>query len=401
MFQAHPKWEIPVSTTMQRYSASVLAAVLSMMVLVLATSDSLAATVQRDEVAKERQREHGHLKAELSNKAWHRRVAAQALRAEALILDTDRDPADIVLRRTGALLSHLCGLDNAPNLDAESKQLAALAEQVASVPVNDTQARDACYEALCELRRKIAFANPLLENLDRIALLTHHMAYYGHICDQYIGHNQRPGGGLYVLHDPFGAQPKVQNLLDGVTVAAGPMRGRQLTDGSFLSLELSFDAKTMLFAWTQAVAPEGLHSKWPVIRKDCYNELWKPEAAFHIFSFDLEKQKLVQLTDGRHNDFDPCFLPSGRIAFVSERRGGYGRCHPRPVPTYTLYSMRADGSDIIPLSYHETNEWHPSVSNDGMILYSRWDYVDRDSNIAHHLWVTYPDGRDPRSYHGN
>jgi hypothetical protein len=38
---------------------------------------------------------------------------------------------------------------------------------------------------------------------------------------------------------------------------------------------------------------------------------------------------------------------------------------------------------------------------DGMIAYTRWDYVDRDNDIAHHLWLCYPDGRDPRSYHAN
>ena len=63
--------------------------------------------------------------------------------------------------------------------------------------------------------------------------------------------------------------------------------------------------------------------------------------------------------------------------------------------------MMRDGSDIIPLSFHETNEWNPSVDQDGMIAYTRWDYVDRDSDIAHHLWLCYPDGRDPRSYHAN
>ena len=68
---------------------------------------------------------------------------------------------------------------------------------------------------------------------------------------------------------------------------------------------------------------------------------------------------------------------------------------------YTLYSMQPDGSDIICLSYHETHEWHPSVTNDGMLVYTRWDYVDRDTNIAHHIWTCYPDGRDPRSFHGN
>jgi hypothetical protein len=36
-----------------------------------------------------------------------------------------------------------------------------------------------------------------------------------------------------------------------------------------------------------------------------------------------------------------------------------------------------------------------------MLVYTRWDYVDRDTNVAHHIWLSYPDGRDPRSYHGN
>ena len=37
----------------------------------------------------------------------------------------------------------------------------------------------------------------------------------------------------------------------------------------------------------------------------------------------------------------------------------------------------------------------------GWNVYTRWDYVDRDDCVAHHLWTCYPDGRDPRSPHGN
>jgi len=109
---------------------------------------------------------------------------------------------------------------------------------------------------------------------------------------------------------------------------------------------------------------------------------------------------LVQLTDGTWNDFDPAWLPDGRIAFVSERRGGYLRCG-RVCPTYTMFTMNADGSAIECLSFHETHEWQPSVAHDGRIVYTRWDYVDRDTNVAHHIWLCYPDGRDPRSFHGN
>ena len=125
-----------------------------------------------------------------------------------------------------------------------------------------------------------------------------------------------------------------------------------------------------------------------------------------VFKADLDPEtgaarNLKQLTFGRNNDFDPCFLPSGRIVFISDRIGGNQRCGTRLCSTYTLHAMMPDGSDVMPLSYHDTNEWHPSVDNNGMIIYSRWDYVDRDSDIAHHIWHCFPDGRDPRSYHGN
>ena len=63
--------------------------------------------------------------------------------------------------------------------------------------------------------------------------------------------------------------------------------------------------------------------------------------------------------------------------------------------------MAADGSDIRCLSYHETNEWNPSVTHDGMIVYTRWDYVDRNAMVAHHPWIMTPDGRDPRAIQGN
>jgi len=36
-----------------------------------------------------------------------------------------------------------------------------------------------------------------------------------------------------------------------------------------------------------------------------------------------------------------------------------------------------------------------------MIVWTRWDYVDRHGVVAHMPWITTPDGRDPRPVHGN
>lgn len=93
-------------------------------------------------------------------------------------------------------------------------------------------------------------------------------------------------------------------------------------------------------------------------------------------------------------------MPNGRIIFNSERCGGYLRCG-RVCPTYLLHDMAADGSDIRRLSFHETHEWHPSVTHDGKIIYTRWDYIDRWAMAAHMPWIMTPDGRNPRAVQGN
>jgi hypothetical protein len=119
---------------------------------------------------------------------------------------------------------------------------------------------------------------------------------------------------------------------------------------------------------------------------------------------DAGGRGLRRLTSGPDDDFDPFELPDGGIAFMSTRRaGGYGRCNNpwEPLPVYTLHRMGPDGRDLRTLSFHETNEWHPSVLADGRIVYTRWDYVDRSAANFHGLWAANPDGTAPVSLFGN
>jgi hypothetical protein len=314
------------------------------------------------------------------------RLATEVRHPQSLLRDNDRDPLDVVLRRTAALLIDIQTMPGGPALNSEAARLVELQKAADATAVGDAAARQSLFRQACALRRTIAFANPLLK-FDKLLFLTHHRALYQHMCDQYHGFNGKPGGSLWVLSNPFSDKPEARDLLANATVENGRLRGRTLAGGSFISLELSYDAQTIYFAWTEAA-----HTV----------DKWTPQSSYHIFKVNADGSGLTQLTDGSYDDFDPCLLPDGRIAFVSLRRGGYLRCGGgRLNPTYTMFVMDRDGANIRNLSFHETHEWHPSVDNDGMIVYTRWDYVDRDSDIAHHLWLTYPDGRDPRSLHGN
>jgi len=342
----------------------------------------------------ELERQFETLKHDLRNRRRFAQFADQTHRGEALILESDRGPADVVLRRTAALLVDLKRLPGTPDLAPRATELKELQAAASEVAVGEVKARLELFKKACKLRRKIAFANPLL-NFDKILFIKRHRPTYNHMCDQYYGITARPGGGLYVLSDPFGSNPQLRDVLADSVVERGRLKGQKLEGGCFLSPDLSYDGKTILFAYVECQGDRGHRH-----HTDPSRGHWHEGRCYHVFKVNVDGSGLEQLTDGTWNDFDPCWLPNGRIVFISERRGGYLRCG-RVCPTYTLYDMNPDGSDIRCVSFHETNEWHPSLTHDGRIIYTRWDYIDRHGCTAHLPWVTTPDGRDSRAVHGN
>ncbi|MDR1480422.1 MAG: hypothetical protein LBJ00_15925 [Planctomycetaceae bacterium] len=353
------------------------------------------------------------LQNDIKNKRNFDKIKSETFVADSLILAEDRDPLDVVLRRTESLLKDLKTLPPAESAELDKSRqeelnkleqdFAKLKSEIEKIQVADTNSRRTYFNTLCKLRRPIAFANPLL-NFDKILFVKKHRATYNHMCDQYYGVNLPSGGGIFVLVNPFAQnnQPqKVQNLLENLPVQSGRLAGKTLETGSFLSPDISFDNTKLAFAYVECDGDtkQRFHT-------DPSKGHWHEGRCFHVFTCDLVQNNnltavnLKQITDGTWNDFDPCWLPNGRIAFITERRGGYLRCG-RECPTYTLFDMNPDGSQIRCLSYHETNEWQPSVTNDGRILYTRWDYPDRHGCTAHHPWITTLDGRDPRQIHGN
>ncbi|MEI6499783.1 MAG: LamG-like jellyroll fold domain-containing protein, partial [Armatimonadota bacterium] len=324
-------------------------------------------------------------------------IKDQVCDRHALLWPEDGGALGTVLRRTGALLEKLRQLGAAGALKAPAADLAKLEQAKPGDPAS--AGYKTLYLAACAVRRQIAFTNPLL-NFDRL-LFTAHGSFAGsvrsnpatqdyqggHFVTQYFGFNALPGGGLFVLQN-FKTKPRVVNVLANSVVRNGRLQGQKLDHGAFTSPDLSYDGRTIVFAWTG-----NREHRWTYSKDTCW----------HLFRVNVDGSNLVQLTDGPFDDITPCWLPNGRIAFSSERRGGYIRCFAASlkVRNYTLFSMKLDGSDITPLSYYETSEWHPSVNNEGQLVYTRWDYTDRENCLGTRFWISGPDGADPRAPHGN
>ena len=129
---------------------------------------------------------------------------------------------------------------------------------------------------------------------------------------------------------------------------------------------------------------------------------------FHIFEITLESAVepgeagclVEQLTDASDvSDADPIYLPDGSIVFASTREIKYVPCDTQFVPQ--LFRMAGHGTNIHQITRSTAHENQLSLTPDGRILYSRWDYVDRNFGDGHGFWVANPDGTNPALIWGN
>lgn len=120
---------------------------------------------------------------------------------------------------------------------------------------------------------------------------------------------------------------------------------------------------------------------------------------FHLYEMNLATRKVRQLTDGKGvADYEGCYLPDGRILFNSTRCMQIVDCWWTEVSN--LYRCEADGSNITRITYDQVHDNYPSLTWDGRILYTRWEYNDRSQMYPQPLFSMNVDGTNQRAYYG-
>lgn len=103
--------------------------------------------------------------------------------------------------------------------------------------------------------------------------------------------------------------------------------------------------------------------------------------------------------DPQYHEVGAIELPDGDLLFVSTRRGGYTLCQPGPCSN--LHVMRRDVSDVRCVSQNTLADFSPRLLPDGRVLFTRWEYIDRDLTYRQSLWTQNPDGRHFQLFFGN
>ncbi|HEY3319433.1 MAG TPA: LamG-like jellyroll fold domain-containing protein [Planctomycetota bacterium] len=242
--------------------------------------------------------------------------------------------------------------------------------------------------ALRALRREALITkNPLL-GFEKILFIKRKTYQASHYYTDYIDGCKYFGGNISTL-----------SLRDGTVVDLIP----ELKDGIFGRFDLSYDAKRIVFDWKKTI-----------------------ETGFRIYEVGIDGKALRQLTfdapdeaelvkkyrtvgtptgipyKSGTDDMHPCYLPDGDIAFVTTRcKKGILCDGPDVLTTTTLYRMEKDGKNMRPISFNSVSEATPTITQDGRILYTRWEYVDKGGSACKCIWAMYPDGRGSVEIYGN
>jgi len=226
---------------------------------------------------------------------------------------------------------------------------------------------DPANEEFRQLAWRVLLDNPLLK-FDRLLLLKRKRGQLGlptnhqcNACLKQTGYDNeiavlspvRPNGELKTLFRPEG--------------------GRYVGE-----IDLHFDADKLLFTM-----PTG--RSWQI----------------HEIGADGGGLRQVSREQDGVDNFDACYLPDGGIAFASTASYHAVPCWHGKQRACAIYRMEADGSAMRQLCFDQDLDLHPSVLDNGQVVYSRWDYSGTMHMYLRPLMAMNPDGSAQRAIYGS
>ncbi len=230
--------------------------------------------------------------------------------------------------------------------------------------------------------RELVMLNPAVD-FSRIACIARHSGRKHLVPASSRASDHRPGGDIYV-----------QNGLDP-DAPARALIGDRLDQGHVQDMDLWWDGDRIVFAHSE-------QSRWGDRDANGFmgGVMWDyGSEPTHLYEIKVDGTGLRQLTDHeRFCDMEPAYLPDGDIVFASGRSMGSTHCgswfngHHRFYCTPNLYRIDPETREIKRISYNKDEDRYPHVTNDGRIVYMRWDYQERGFGPTQPLWILNPDG---------
>ena len=211
------------------------------------------------------------------------------------------------------------------------------------------------------------------------------------------------------LADPSGFRPGARLFLKSsasIDAGAVDISSRAFSGSAFLDddgrlrydvkdLHVSHDGNRVLFAMRAPEIEDADEEDQPT-----WN-IWEYDRATDL----LRRIITSDVTAKAGQDVAPAYLPDGRIVFSSTRqrtskavlldegKGQYaGLDENRDVPAFVLHTMDEDGDNISQITFNQSHDLDPLVTDAGAIVFSRWDNAGQTSNNGVNLYKVNPDG---------
>lgn len=123
-----------------------------------------------------------------------------------------------------------------------------------------------------------------------------------------------------------------------------------------------------------------------------------------LFEVNVDGSGLRQLSPTDFPDvdfFDSCYLPDGRIVTASTASYGALDCVGGTTLMSDLYLLDPALGSLRQLTFDQVHPQHPTVKNDGTVMYMRWEYSDIAHYYSRFLFGMYPDGTGQRAMYGS
>lgn len=281
---------------------------------------------------------------------------------------------------TREMIGRLRKRANAPELAGESTELNALERKaLAAEAALDGSTHRALYFDIRALKRRVMFKSP---EIDFTKLMCVDAPYTYRSSDTHGTFDQSE----WVHESRFRSEMCASHgarllVLEGFADTPTPRKIAPPDSfgqpAAMFNFDISFDGRRAVFC----MKPED-------------------ERAYHLYEIGLDGNDFRQITFGGYSDIDPIYLPDHRYLFLSTRAEAYAQCG-MWARSYIQTRCEADGRNIHILTPGTEPEYSPSLLDDGRVLSTRWEYVDKSPMRIQSLWTMRPDGTGAATFWGN
>ncbi len=124
---------------------------------------------------------------------------------------------------------------------------------------------------------------------------------------------------------------------------------------------------------------------------------------YAIFEIGVDGTRLRQVTSSQPDidNYDACYLPDDRIIYDSTSCFQGVPCVGGSNQVANLHIMNPDGSGIRRLCFDQDHDWCPTVTNDGRVMFTRWEYSDTPHYFTRVVMRMNPDGTNQMAVYGS